>query len=371
MQANFKLFKILIVDDVPLNIKIARRILEPLYNIETACGGTEALELLHSQAHPDIILLDVMMPDMNGYEVLREIQSDSHLKDIPVIFLTSMDDAVNEKEGLELGARDYITKPVNPSILKARVANQIELKMHRDHLEALVTERTQELLITRDVTILSLSSLVETRDKETGQHIIRTQHYLKALALHVQNHPDFQAKLTDENIELMFKSAPLHDVGKVGVPDSILMKNGKLTEDEFDRIKCHTIYGWKAFEKAEKELGQNSFFRYVREIAYTHHEKWDGTGYPRGLKGEEIPLSGRLMAVADVYDSLRSKRYYKPAFSHEKTMQIMLKERHTHFDSRLIDALIEIKNTFIHIAKTHRDKSEKDPTDFCFSEEPS
>jgi len=218
-------------------------------------------------------------------------------------------------------------------------------------------ERTEMLQLTQDVSILSLASLAETRDNETGAHIMRTQRYVLALAEELKDHPKYKDMLTKENIDLINKSAPLHDIGKVGIPDSILLKPGKLDEDEFKIMKRHPYYGKKALQSAGRILGQNSFLKFAEEIAFTHHEKWNGSGYPRGLSGDEIPLSGRLMAIADVYDALISKRVYKEAFSHEKAKEIIIEGRETHFDPVVVDAFIRLESEFMRIAKDYSDEN--------------
>ncbi|MBU2647297.1 HD domain-containing protein [bacterium] len=215
---------------------------------------------------------------------------------------------------------------------------------------------TEELQQTRDITILSLASLAETRDNETGNHILRTQRYVKVLAHHLQGHPDFRDYLTDETADLLFKSAPLHDIGKVGIPDHILLKAGKLTEDEFEIMKTHTTLGGDSLKIAEERLGSNSFLKLAREIAMTHHERWDGKGYPRGIKGDDIPISGRLMSVADVYDALISKRVYKEAFSHEKARTIITDWKDKNFDPRVVDALFAIEDQILEIAARYGDQ---------------
>lgn len=223
--------------------------------------------------------------------------------------------------------------------------------------------QTESLQLTQDASILSLASLAETRDNETGGHIMRTQRYVKSLALVLKDHPSYSVELTDRNIELIYKSAPLHDMGKVGIPDHILLKPGRLTEDEFKVMKRHPNYGKKALQTATRALGANSFMKYAEEIAFTHHEKWDGTGYPRKLKGDEIPLSGRLMAVADVYDALISKRVYKGAMSHDEAKNIIVGDRGTHFDPDIVDAFLSAEEEFIQIAKEFSDKKYKLGTD--------
>ncbi|MEG3617136.1 HD domain-containing phosphohydrolase [Magnetovibrio sp. PR-2] len=241
------------------------------------------------------------------------------------------------------------------------VASNDEFGVMAQHTNTMVDrikDHTQELARTRDVTILSLASLAETRDNETGAHILRTQRYVRALAVQLKDHPRFKDQLDDESIDLLYKSAPLHDVGKVGIPDSILLKPGKHTDEEFEIMKTHAQLGADALAVAENELGSNSFLRYAREIAVTHHEKWDGSGYPNGLKGDGIPMSGRLMAVADVYDALISKRVYKPAFSHDKAMGIIRDGKGAHFDPDIVDALDAVEAEFQDIAAQFTDHAQ-------------
>ncbi len=345
--------RILIVDDMPSNIKILNDILREDYAVSVATTGAEALEVVRGSARPDLILLDIMMPEMDGYEVCRRLKADPDTHAIPILFVTAMGDVEDETRGLELGGVDYITKPVSPPIVRARVNNHIRLKLHQDHLEELVWSRTRELAVTQDATIRSLASLAETRDNETGGHILRTQRYVRALADHLRYRGQFLDRLDDRYIDLLFKSAPLHDVGKVGVPDAILLKPGKLTDEEFTTMKKHTTLGRDAIRRAEDRLEGDtgaSFLRLAREIAYTHHEKWDGSGYPEGLAGQKIPVSGRLMAVADVYDALVTRRIYKPAFPHKQAVEIIRDGLGRHFDPDMCLAFLEIEETFRDIA---------------------
>ncbi len=351
-------FTILVVDDTETNIDILMDTLADDYDVRVALDGESALENV-AEDKPDLILLDIMMPGMNGYEVCKCIKDNPATHDIPVIFLTAMTEEQNEAKGLALGAADYVTKPFSPELVKARVSKQLELKQHQDHLQELVALRTKELALTREVTIYSLASLAETRDPETGGHILRTQRYVRALARQLKAVPMFQDILSDELIDLLYNSAPLHDIGKVGVADGILLKPGKLTDEEFKEMKNHTVYGRNALKVAEEKLGDNSFMQYARQIAYTHHEKWDGSGYPSGLKGEEIPVSGRLMAIADVYDALISKRVYKPPFSHAKAMAIIKKDSGTHFDPVMVENLMIIEDKFLQIASSFADSEEE------------
>jgi putative two-component system response regulator len=360
---------ILVVDDTTANIEVMVETLRDDYVVSVAIDGKTALEQVKS-VHPDLILLDITMPGMNGYEVCRRLKANEATRDIPIIFVSALNDSEDESRGLNLGAVDYITKPFKPAIVRTRVRNHLELKRYRDHLEELVRERTRELTLTQEVTIESLATLAEYRDSETGGHIRRTQKYVKILAEHLQKHSRFKDVLDDATIDLFYKSAPLHDIGKVGVPDNILLKPGKLTTEEFEEIKKHTINGRDAIQAAEKRLGHNSFLRLAREIAYFHHEKWDGSGYPEGLKGEEIPVSGRLMALVDVYDALVSKRVYKPPFPHKKAVAIITEGKGTHFDPDIVDAFLELEEKFKQIALENFDYEEERKTLSETTEEP-
>ncbi len=337
---DFSNFMVLIVDDTETNIDMLVHTLGHQYDVRVATDGASALEDIENEK-PDLILLDIMMPGMDGYQVCQILRANPDTRHIPIIFLTALSEEQDEARGLELGAVDYVTKPFNPDLVKARVKNQIELKKYRDHLEAMVKKRTRELVLTQDVTLESMGTLAEYRDPETGGHIKRTKNYVKVLAKHLRTKPEFESLLDDTIIEQLYKSSPLHDVGKVGVKDSILLKPGKLTAEEFEEMKKHSIYGRDAIKANEKKLGETSFLSMAREIAHTHHEKWDGSGYPRGLKGEAIPLCGRIMALADVYDALISKRVYKAPIPHETAVKIIESGKGTHFDPRLVDLFLE------------------------------
>jgi putative two-component system response regulator len=351
--------KILLVDDNTTNLQLLHETLDGLgYKLLAAKNGKSALAIA-DKAKPSLILLDIMMPGMDGYEVCRRLKSEERTSQIPVIFITALADEQDEAKGLGLGAVDYITKPIKPELVRARVRNHLELKRHRDHLEKLVAERTRRLALTQAVTIESLATLAEYRDPETGGHIKRTQNYVKALAVRLKDHPRFRDELQEDTIELLYLSAPLHDLGKVGVPDNVLLKADKLSDEEFEEMKKHTVYGEEALRITEQKLGGDSFLHYAREIAHTHQEKWDGTGYPQGLRGDEIPLSGRLMALADVYDALISKRVYKPPFPHEKAVEIIVEGKGKHFDPDIVDAFLELEDTFRNIALTFADFDEE------------
>ncbi len=304
-----------------------------------------------------------MMPGIDGYEVCRRLKGDAATRDIPVIFLTAKSEVEDERKGFELGAVDYITKPISPPIVLARVHTQLTLKASADFLrdknaflEAEVEKRTREVMAIQDVTIMALTSLAETRDSDTGNHIRRTQNYVRALARKLSLHPRFSSFLTLANINLLFKSAPLHDIGKVGIPDRILLKPGRLTPEEFEIMKTHTTLGRDALAHAEQMLGTEvAFLTLAKEIAYSHQEKWDGSGYPQGLKGDDIPVSARLMAVADVYDALISRRVYKEPMPHAQAMDIIRQSAGRHFDPDVAQAFLEIEDTIQAIAVAYAD----------------
>lgn len=298
------------------------------------------------------------MPGMDGYSVCEQLKASPRTADIPVIFLTARMEKEAEGKGFVVGGVDYITKPFSPPVLKARVETHLALKQARDALreqnallEERVEQRTRRISALQDAIIMAMASLAETRDNETGNHIRRTQWYVRLLAEQLSRKPAYQELLTPGRIGLLYKSAPLHDIGKVGVPDRILLKPGKLTAEEFAEMKKHTEYGRDAIIAAEQSLDdEETFLSLAKEIAYGHHEKWDGSGYPIGLTGEAIPLSARLMALADVYDALISKRVYKPAFSHEKARAIILEGRGLHFDPEVVDAFLEVESEVRRIA---------------------
>ena len=354
---------ILVVDDTPNNLALMSGLLKDLYRVKIANNGEKALKIAATVPAPDLILLDIMMPGMDGYEVCSRLKANPQTQAIPVIFLTAKSEVEDERQGLELGAEDYITKPVSPPILMARVKTQLTLKASADFLrdknaflEQEVARRTQEIMAIQDVTIQVMASLAETRDNETGNHIRRTQNYVRVLAEQLKTHPRFQAFLTDYTINMLYKSAPLHDIGKVGIPDSILLKPGRLTAEEFETMKTHTTLGRDAIVQAEKSLGMKvGFLQLAKEIAYSHQEKWDGTGYPEGLSGDDIPISARLMAIADVYDALISRRVYKDPMPHEQAIQIIQAGRGQHFDPDLVDAFMAIHETFKAIAEQFTD----------------
>jgi putative two-component system response regulator len=354
---------ILVVDDTPENLELMSGLLKDQYRVRVANNGERALRLAAADPAPDLVLLDVMMPGIDGYEVCRRLKADPATAGTPVIFLTAKAEIEDERQGLSLGAVDYITKPISPPIVLARIKTHLTLKAAADRLrnqnaelEAEVQRRTHIISAIQDVTVFAMASLAETRDNETGNHLRRTQHYVKTLARALQTHPRFAQVLTNENIELLFKSAPLHDIGKVGIPDHILLKPGKLTPEEFELMKRHTTLGFEALVRAEEALGERlDFLSFAKQIALSHQEKWDGSGYPQGLSGEDIPVAARLMALADVYDALISQRVYKPPFEHAEAVRIITAGRGTHFDPDMVDAFLEVQDDFRAIAQRYED----------------
>ena len=354
---------VLVIDDAPDNLALISRLLKDSYQVRVAQHGEMGLRVALTSPPPDLILLDTMMPDLDGYEVCRRLKSNPASRAIPVIFLNAQTDLQDEQKGLLLGAVDYITKPISPSLMLARVATQIALKTNVDFLrdnnaflEQEVARRIEDLSAAQDVTILAMTSLAETRDSDTGNHIRRIQHYVRALALALKDHPRFADDLGPQAISLLFKSAPLHDIGKFGIPDRILLKPSSLSPEEFEIMKTHTTLGFEAIEQAEKALGlQPPMLRTAKEIVLSHQEKWDGSGYPQGLKGDAIPMSARLMAVADVYDALISQRVYKAALPHDRAVQIVFQGRGSHFDPDMVDAFIGIQDEFQAVAERFAD----------------
>lgn len=354
---------ILVIDDSPEILGIINELLKNEYQLKAANGGEKGLRLAKMDPIPDIILLDILMPDINGMEVCKRLKADPSTRDIPVVFLTAMNDEADEEAGLAIGAVDYISKPIHGPILRARVKTHLEMKCAADFIKdknvflvGEVSKRSKDLEFIQDVTILALGSLAETRDNETGNHLRRTQQYVKLLAENLQRHPRFSLKLTRSNIEMIHKSAPLHDIGKVGIPDHILLKPGKLTYEEFEVMKTHAAIGKEAIERAERQIGRGApFLDFAKEIAGSHQEKWDGSGYPEGLAGDAIPISARLMAVADVYDALVSARPYKKPFTHDDACKIIVEGRGKHFDPDVIDAFIELQHKFQQIAFQFKD----------------
>ncbi|MBL4693466.1 MAG: response regulator [Magnetovibrio sp.] len=352
--------KLLIVDDNPVNVMLLEDVLEDdgFDNVVSVTDSRKVKALVETTRF-DLIFLDINMPHIDGFGILEQLGEMKGADYVPVLVLTAQKDQETRIKALEMGAMDFITKPFDVVEVLNRVNNTLAVRMLYTKSEELVARRTQELSDTQDVMILGLTTLAETRDNETGDHIRRTQRYVEALAQKLQEHPNFKDVLDDHIITLLYKSAPLHDIGKVGIPDSILRKLGKLTEEEYAIMQTHPTLGMDAILTAEHALHKDdspetktTFLTLAREIAYCHHEKWDGSGYPQQLSKTDIPLSARLMAVADVYDALISKRIYKDPFTHEDAVSFIKDGRGTHFDPDVIDAFVDIADQFSEIAKT-------------------
>ncbi len=337
---------ILIVDDAVANLELLSELLGGRgYEPRPAISGEAAL--MAAQADPpDLVLLDVDMPGMDGYEVCRRLKADATLKDIPVIFVSAIFTQAEDKvKALSLGAVDYVTKPFQAEEVYARVEThlrlrslQVEMERHSRDLEDLVQEKVEEIVSAQTATIFALAKLAEYRDDDTGRHLERAAAYCRILAGEMSRAPQYAAVFTEQYLDNLSRAAPLHDIGKVAIPDAILLKPGKLTAEEFEQMKRHTTFGADTLRSVQAEYPGNAFLTMGIEIAESHHEKWDGSGYPHGLAGAAIPLAARIVAVADVYDAVRSRRSYKPARPHAAAKDIILEARGSHFDPAVVDA---------------------------------
>lgn len=364
MDINFKA-SILLVDSAPDNLVLMEELLQEHFHLLLARTGADALRLARQSPHPDLVLLDPALPDMDGYTLLAELRQNFFTADIPVVMLVAGHD---EQHALDSGAADVIGKPLQPARLLARVGTlmrmavaEAKLRDQRTHLAHLIAERTRDAVELQDATVLAMASLAESQDPDTGNHIRRTQHYVQALARELRFKARYSAELGDEQIVLLYKAAPLHDIGMVAVPDAILLKPGKLNEEEVAAMRQHTLFGRDAIDGVERTLGAgNQFLRYAREITWSHHEHWDGSGYPQGLAGQQIPLSARLMALADVYDALITARTYRPAFTHETAVELIRQGSGEHFDPDVVDAMLAVEEKFKAIAAQFRRLPQED-----------
>ena len=336
---------IFVVDDIEINRIILYDILSDDYVIEQASDGLEAVSvLLNSTAKPNLILLDIMMPGMDGFEVLKFIKATDTLKKIPVIFITA---ANEEKKGLRAGAVDYISKPFEPEIIKLRVANQIELDLYRENLEGLVEKKAQELVTTKENFLETVANLIEYRSLESSYHVKRTRELAMILALQLLKNSEYSQELIDCNYTTLVKAVPLHDIGKIGIPDNILLKPGKLTPEEFKIIESHTLIGGDVVASLMINNDEDdNYLSHCLDICRHHHERWDGTGYPDKLAGLEIPLSARIVSVVDVYDALANERCYKSAMSHEDSISIIANASGSHHDPVIVNAMLEVQDEF-------------------------
>lgn len=333
---------ILLVDDVADNIDILNAVLLPCYRTRVALNGEKALQIANSANPPDLILLDIMMPGLNGYDVCRQLKDNPDTRDIPVIFVTAMSEMEDEKLGLELGAVDYITKPVSPPIVLARVRTHLALYDQNRELARQVRERTAELFNTRQQIIRRLGRAAEFRDNETGNHIIRMSHFCRLIG--------GAAGLGEKTVEVLYHASPMHDVGKIGIPDHILLKQGKLDDAEWAIMRQHPQIGAEIIGQHTDELLQTAWM-----IALCHHEKWDGSGYPNGLKGEDIPLLARIVALADVFDALTTARPYKKAWSVEEAVSYIENQAGSHFDPALIEPFKRVLPDMLRIREEFAD----------------
>ena len=343
--------RILVIDDDATNLRMLQEILCTQYKVYAAPSGERALAFLERHL-PDLILLDVEMPGLNGYQVIRKLKENPRLAQIPVLFLTAQEGRDKEEMALRLGAVDYILKPITTGVVRARVNLHIELEDYRKRLESLVEAKTLQVRNTQDSILDILANVTAWRDSGTGGHIIRTTAYSQMIvdALMEIDHPNY--RISPQYAEHIVKTSKLHDIGKVAVSDTILLKPGRLTPEEFGEIKKHTTFGAQMIDDAIADLGDDTSFLHVaREIVISHHEWWDGSGYPQGLAGDAIPVAGRVMAISDIYDSLTSERPYKGELTHEETMEIIRTETGRHFDPLLIDLLGDTFPSFEEVAK--------------------
>jgi putative two-component system response regulator len=339
---------LLVVDDTPDNIDVLGGILRPYYKVKVAISGEKALALAKSATPPDLILLDIMMPGMSGYEVCAELKAHLPTRRIPVIFCTAMGEVEDERKGFDLGCVDYITKPVSAPLVLARVKTHLTLYQTERELERQVAERTAELGDTRLEIIRCLGKAAEFKDDQTGQHVIRMSHFARLLGK--------ACGMTDADADLLMSAAPMHDVGKIGIPDNVLKKPGKFEPAEWTVMQRHVDFGVDILGTHKSEL-----LRLARAIALTHHEKWDGSGYPQGLAGEDIPLAGRIVAIADVFDALTSERPYKPAWPLEKVLALFQEQRGKHFDPKLVDLMQALVPQFLEVRKRFEDAAAQQP----------
>ena len=350
---------VFLVDDNVTNLTLGKNALADRYNVFTLNSGARLLKMLEKNL-PDIILLDVEMPEMDGYEVIKILKGKRETAHIPVIFLTAKTDGTSELRGLSLGAIDYITKPFTPPLLVKRIevhllveSQKRELVDYNRNLQKMVEDKTKMVVELKNAILKTMAELVECRDDITGGHIERTQRYLGVLIEAMQRYNVYTDEIAPWDIGLVLQSAQLHDVGKISIRDSILQKPGKRTDEEFEEIKAHTTFGEKIIDKIRESTPEHAFLEQAKILVSAHHEKWDGSGYPKGLKGRDIPLLGRLMAIVDVYDALVSERPYKKKLSHEEAVEIISNGRGSHFDPELVDLFVKVADEF----KTVGDKS--------------
>jgi putative two-component system response regulator len=344
--------RIMVVDDQPVNLKLMEEVLsEHGFSVSSFPRGRLALAAA-TKNPPDLILLDVTMPEMDGFEVCRRLRSDPALSKIPVIFLSALEETKDKLEAFKSGGVDFITKPFDAEEIRARIEIQVKLRdlqdkvdRHNWELEQLVRLQVMEIAAAQMATIFALAKLAESRDEATGKHLERVQLLCRVLANEMRSNPKFSNTLTEDFVDNLFHSSPLHDIGKVAIPDAILLKPGALTEEEFAVMKTHAAVGAETLVLVLEMHPANEFIRMGIEIARSHHEKFNGSGYPSGLAGDDIPICARIMAVADCYDALRSKRCYKKARPHDETRDIIVQESGSHFDPDVVSAFCNVQES--------------------------
>ncbi|MCL1982262.1 MAG: response regulator [Clostridiales bacterium] len=351
---------ILIVDDIETNRVILEEILKDKYDTVSAENGMIAMSLMLSgSVQPSIVLLDIMMPEMDGYEVLEMMKNNALTERVPVIFITAADAESNETKGLGRGAVDYISKPFNPEIVLARVATHLRLFHYSESLETMVQEKVNELIRSKEKMLETMANIIECRNLESGNHVKRTKELMRILAECLSENPALERSITEAEVDIMAKSAPLHDVGKISISDTVLLKPGRLTKEEFETMKTHTTLGGAMIKLMifDNEGGDEEDDKYLSccyDIAMFHHERWDGKGYPSGISGEEIPLSARILSLVDVYDALVSERIYKSAIPHDQAVSIIREGAGTQFDAKVVDAFLIVEDKFKEYADFHK-----------------
>lgn len=349
----------MVVDDVDINRMILSEILSDDYDVYEAADGMEALKIIfEDEILPTAVLLDIIMPKVDGFEVLEKLKADPKTANIPVLFITAADSVSTESRVLKAGAVDYVSKPFNPDVVKTRLDNHISLKRYQNNLEEMVAEKTSEVTKTYEQTLEVLATIIEYRNLESGEHVKRTVMLMRIFVEKLLTIPMFRELLLDVHYESMIKAAALHDIGKIGILDSILLKPGRLTEDEFEVMKTHTQVGSGIIDSIAEPLSdRDGYLEYCKEICLSHHERWDGKGYPNGLKGDEIPLSARIMSIIDVYDALVNPRVYKPSFTYKDAIEIIVEGRGTQFQKELVDAFLEVTGEFQALEESMREEN--------------
>lgn len=358
-EINFSLISkgadILVVDDTLENLTLLTKMLKDSgYLVRPVPSGKLALQAAISKI-PDLILLDITMPEMDGYEVCRKLKSEPELKDVPVLFISALSQTDEKVKAFEVGGVDYITKPFQFEEVKARVEAHLNLHRLQVHLEDVVKDQVKEIYEQQMGMIFGLAKLAEIRDTDTGKHLERIRELCKMFAEALNKKAEYRSHVDTAYCERIYQASPLHDIGKVGIPDHILLKPGKLTPEEFEIMKTHTVIGAQTLMEVRQRFPNNEFVKMGIKIALSHHEKWDGSGYPEGLKENKIPLSARIMTVVDVYDAVRSKRVYKPPISHREACQIIREGKGKHFDPSLIDVFVDLEPRFEEVWESLQD----------------